>query len=79
MERRGAQHRLDRESQVLRCVTDGVTEIPAMVALLYADVRPELHEPAAWAVLGHLVKLTDDGLVRADRSPLGIDALFRPV
>ena len=47
-----------------------------MVARLYADVRPELHEPAAWAVLGHLVKLADEGVVVADR-PLAIDARFR--
>ena len=65
------QHRLDREAQVLGCVTDGVSEIPAIVARLYADVRPELHEPAAWAVLGHLVKLTDDGVVQPDRSRSG--------
>ena len=70
------QHRLDREAQVLGCLTDGIEEIPAMVALLYADVRPELHEPAAWAVLGHLVKLADEGVVVADR-PLAIDARFR--
>ena len=71
------QHRLDREAQVLGCVSEGVSEIPAMVARLYAGVRPELHEPAAWAVLGHLVKLTDDGVVEPDRSPLGIEAQFR--
>ena len=65
-------HRLEREAQVLGCVRRGREEIPAMVAELYADVRRELHEPAAWAVLGHLVKLTDDGLVQPDRLPLGI-------
>lgn len=71
------QHRLDREAQVLGCVDAGVTDIPAMVAQLYADVRPELHEPAGWAVLGHLVKLADDGAV-AVNGPIGIDARFTP-
>lgn len=69
------QHRLDREAQVLGCVNAGVADIPTMVAQLYADVRPELHEPAAWAVLGHLVKLADDGAVVVE-GPIGIDARF---
>ena len=57
--------------------TAPVTEntVKAIVAQLYADVRPELHEPAGWAVLGHLVKLVDDGVARAD-GPITIDAHF---
>ena len=43
---------MDEESDV----TDIVTE-------LYADVRIELHRPAANSVLAHLTKLVDDGAV----------------
>ena len=57
-------HRLEREEQVLGAVRDGITEIPTMVAVLYADVREELHKAAARSVRAHLEKLELDGLVR---------------
>jgi glyoxylase-like metal-dependent hydrolase (beta-lactamase superfamily II) len=63
------EHRLAREAQVLRCVRDGVGEIGAIVQRLYADVCPELHQPAARSVLAHLVKLVDDGMVTCDGVP----------
>jgi glyoxylase-like metal-dependent hydrolase (beta-lactamase superfamily II) len=72
------QHRLDRETQVVACLDDGVGTPRAIVARLYADVRPELHEPAGWAVLGHLVKLVDEGRARVVEGELGIDATFAP-
>jgi glyoxylase-like metal-dependent hydrolase (beta-lactamase superfamily II) len=59
-------HRLAREAQVLDAVRRGHRRIRPMVAELYADVRPELHKPAARSVLAHLVKLVDDGLVAVD-------------
>lgn len=59
-------HRLDREAQVLAAVRSGQHEVAAMVEVLYADVRPELHKPAGRSVLAHLVKLVDDGLVVTD-------------
>ena len=52
------EHRLQRERQVLDAVASGLTEIPAIVALLYADVDEKLHKPAGRSVLSHLVKLT---------------------
>jgi glyoxylase-like metal-dependent hydrolase (beta-lactamase superfamily II) len=57
------EHRLRREQGVLDVVRSGVRTIPEMVAILYADVREELHKPAGRSVWGHLVKLADDGLV----------------
>ena len=51
-------HRLDREAQVLAAVRGGHTSIKQMVEVLYADVRKELHKPAARSVLAHLVKLS---------------------
>ena len=59
-------HRLEREAQVLAAVRSGLSDIDAMVKTLYADVREELHKPAARSVLAHLIKLVDDGLVSVD-------------
>jgi len=42
-------HRIEREQQVLAQVRDGLTTIEAMVAVLYADVREDLHKAAAAA------------------------------
>ena len=57
-------HRVERERQVLDAVRAGLVEIPAMVAVLYADVDEGLHKPAGRSVLAHLVKLVADGQVR---------------
>ena len=56
-------HRLHREAQVLAAVRGGQGNIAAMVKVLYADVRRQLHKPARRSVLAHLVKLVDDGVV----------------
>jgi glyoxylase-like metal-dependent hydrolase (beta-lactamase superfamily II) len=73
-------HRLDREAQVLRAVRDGLTDIGAMVKVLYAGVREELHKPAGRSVLAHLIKLVDDGVVatEGDTRPT-LKAVYRPV
>jgi glyoxylase-like metal-dependent hydrolase (beta-lactamase superfamily II) len=68
-------HRLEREAQVLAAVQRGVGDIPPMVKELYADVREELHGPAARSVLAHLVKLVNDGLVHTDGPPR-LDSTF---
>ena len=47
------------------CAT-GLDTIPAMVELLYVDVRRELYKPARRSVLAHLVKLVDDGNVAVE-------------
>ena len=60
------EHRLEREAQVLGAVRSGLSDIDAMVKTLYADVREELHKPAARSVLSHLIKLVDDGAVTVD-------------
>jgi len=62
-------HRMERERAVLDLVRRGVGEVPAIVAVLYADVDPRLHEPAGRTVLAHLRKLIVDGDVRADGAP----------
>ena len=59
-------HRLDRERQVVEAVGRGLTTIPDMVTELYAAVHIGLHRPAAFSVLGHIVKLVDDGTIAVE-------------
>ena len=70
-------HRLDREAQVLRAVRSGLSDIDAMVKVMYADVREELHKAAARSVLSHLIKLADDGVVSVD-GKVGPTAKYLP-
>jgi glyoxylase-like metal-dependent hydrolase (beta-lactamase superfamily II) len=73
-------HRLERERGVLAAVREGRTSIPEIVALLYADVREELHKPAGRSVWAHLVKLVAEGsiVVDADGRP-SLEAIYRAV
>jgi len=74
------EHREQRERAILDLVRAGVADIPSIVAVLYADVREELHKPAARSVLAHLVKLVADGVVEVDGgSPPALDAAYRAV
>lgn len=73
-------HREDREAQVLNGVRAGLTSVPVLVRALYADVRPELHKPAARSVLAHLVKLVDEdavAIVGDERRPR-LDSTYAP-
>src|SRR4029079_8932285 len=57
-------HRLEREQNILQSVREGATTPPAIVARVYTDVSPKAHAMAEQAVLAHLEKLIDDGLVQ---------------
>jgi hypothetical protein len=59
------EHRLARERQILDQLSLGPRTIPQIVEVLYADVRPELHDPAGRSVHAHLLGLIDDGRVIA--------------
>jgi glyoxylase-like metal-dependent hydrolase (beta-lactamase superfamily II) len=59
------EHRLDRERQIVGQLADGPRTIEEVVAVLYADVRPELHEPAGRSVHAHLIALQEAGRVAA--------------
>ena len=72
-------HRLDRERQVLERVRAGASTIPAMVEVLYADVRTELHKAAGRSVFSHLVKLVGDGVVAADTTEPTLKSSFHAV
>jgi len=74
------EHRLQRERQVLAAVRSGLDTIPAIVEMLYVDVRRELFKPARRSVLAHLVKLVDDGAVAVDGAQRPrLDAAYRAV
>ncbi|MGE4219701.1 MAG: MBL fold metallo-hydrolase [Alphaproteobacteria bacterium] len=68
-------HREDRERQILELLKRGGRTIPEMVLSMYADVNPGLHRAAARSVLAHLVKMEEEGRIRAD-GPVGPDATY---
>jgi ribonuclease/clavin/mitogillin len=57
-------HRRDRERQVVEAIEAGLTEIPAMVKRIYAEVPEALHPMAERSVLAHLEVLEADGRVK---------------
>jgi glyoxylase-like metal-dependent hydrolase (beta-lactamase superfamily II) len=70
-------HRLEREAQVLAALRSGLTDVPAIVANLYADVREELHQAAGRSVFAHLVKLVEDGTATVEGDgPPRIDSAY---
>jgi len=72
------QHRLDREAQILGELTAGPRTASEIVAVLYAQVKPELHKPAARSVLAHLHKLRDESQANVvdDGDPLSADSVW---
>ena len=56
-------HRLEREQSILAAVREGASTPKEIVARVYIDVSPKGHAMAERAVLAHLEKLADDGLV----------------
>jgi glyoxylase-like metal-dependent hydrolase (beta-lactamase superfamily II) len=61
-------HRLERERGVLAALDAGPATIREIVALLYADVREELHKAAGMSVWSHLLKLVAEGQVEVEGS-----------
>jgi DNA-binding transcriptional ArsR family regulator len=55
-------HRLEREQNILEAVRAGATT-KEIVARVYTDVSPKAYGMAERAVLAHLEKLRDDGMV----------------
>lgn len=57
------EHREERSRQILAELAAGPRTPDEVVATVYAEVRPELHAPAARSVLAHLLHLRSTGLV----------------
>jgi glyoxylase-like metal-dependent hydrolase (beta-lactamase superfamily II) len=58
-------HRRQREGQILKLLAGGPKPVPALVAVMYANVAPVLHPAAGRSVLAHLIDLQARGLVTA--------------
>ena len=56
-------HRLERERNILETVRKGITDPKEIVAQVYTDVHPKALAMAERAVLAHLEKLAEDGLI----------------
>jgi glyoxylase-like metal-dependent hydrolase (beta-lactamase superfamily II) len=70
-------HRLERERGVLDALGAGRATIGEIVALLYVDVRRELHKAAGMSVWSHLLKLVTEGQVEVEGSgPPGLFARY---
>jgi glyoxylase-like metal-dependent hydrolase (beta-lactamase superfamily II)/8-oxo-dGTP pyrophosphatase MutT (NUDIX family) len=59
-------HRHKREREILAAVRAGASTPAEVVRLAYTDVHPRMHALAERAVLAHLEKLGEDGLVARD-------------
>lgn len=56
-------HRKQRENQILKLLADAPRDIPALVAVMYAQVDHRLHPAAGRSVLAHLIDLRARGIV----------------
>ena len=57
-------HRLEREKNILNAYQAGATDPKDIVAQVYTDVSPKAYAMAERAVLAHLQKLHEDGLIK---------------
>jgi glyoxylase-like metal-dependent hydrolase (beta-lactamase superfamily II) len=71
-------HREAREEQILKCLEDGVGNIPDMVRRMYADVDPVLYGAAGRSVLAHLIHMVDTNRAACDGTPTG-ETFFAPL
>ncbi len=72
-----AAHRRAREASIIEVLRGGETSIPVIVKKLYVDVDPRLHPAAAMSVLGHLIDLTERGLVTGELADVSVRTPFR--
>jgi len=60
-------HRVEREQNILAAVQEGASTPKEIVERVYTDVSPKAHAMAERAVLAHLEKLREDGVVHEVR------------
>ncbi|MDF1601252.1 MBL fold metallo-hydrolase [Mesorhizobium sp. YIM 152430] len=70
-------HRKMRERAILERLKAGDRTIPEIVAAIYRDTDPRLHDAAGLSVLAHLEDLVARNLVTVEPEP-SIDAVYRP-
>ncbi|GAB5457255.1 MAG: MBL fold metallo-hydrolase [Henriciella sp.] len=71
------QHRQDREDGILSQMEAGVVAIPSIVEALYIGLEPRLIPAACMSVLGHMVKLIDEGRVAHDDKVPNLQTEYR--
>ena len=71
-------HRLEREQNILRAVSEGATTVKDIVTRVYSDVFPKAHPMAERAVLAHLDKLIEDGAISQDSVSRSLDNVQSP-
>ena len=71
-----AEHRRERERQILAALAAGETRIKAMVPRLYAAVDQRLWPAAAHSVLAHMIELVRSGRVTSQGAP-GLNTDYR--
>ena len=60
-------HRLQREAQVLKLVSEGTGTVDALLEAIYVGgIHPKLHDTAKNQILSHLAKLERDGRLKSD-------------
>jgi len=69
-------HRQAREAAILRQLSKGEADIPAIVRAIYVGLDPRLIKAAGFSVLAHLEDLASRGLVATDGAP-AIDSRYR--
>ncbi|MBT3427557.1 MAG: MBL fold metallo-hydrolase [Gammaproteobacteria bacterium] len=68
-------HRLDRERQIMACLTNGYQNISEMVPIMYKATQPALHPAAARSVLSATIRLVDLGKIYTD-GPVALESKF---
>ncbi len=70
-------HRRQREASILNRIAAGDRTIPAIVAAIYANLKPALVGAAGLSVFAHLEDLVERGLVATEGTPT-LQGVYRP-
>ncbi|MEM9938151.1 MAG: MBL fold metallo-hydrolase [Pseudomonadota bacterium] len=73
------QHRQDREDGVIEHLRRGETSIPVMVENMYVGLEARLIPAACLSLLGHMMKLIEEGRVACDADTPVIQSEFKLV
>ncbi len=71
------EHLQDREDGVITQMKAGVTSIPEMVKVMYVGLEERLFPAACMSLLGHMIKLIDEGRVSTSAATPVVQSEFR--
>ena len=69
-------HRISREQQILQCIGDGITQITAMVPVMYAETDRRMYAAAAQSVLAAIQRLVARGQINCSDHPPDINSVY---